>query len=78
MMLSKERSTWTPASCGRRVDFTRPDGSVGAYEAVVGIARVLPEIGCGPRLGEYDGKVEEYRIEAFQSVAHVHDPHAAE
>jgi hypothetical protein len=51
-----------------RIDFTRPDGSAGAYEAVVGVARTLPEIGCGPELGQHDGRIEEFRVETFDCL----------
>jgi hypothetical protein len=48
-----------------RLDYESPAGERGAFDALVGVGRTLPQLGCGPKWGEGHGELNEYRIESL-------------
>lgn len=45
-----------------RLEFESPIGLTGCYEGEVGVAREIPEFGCGPKLREHEVGVPEYHL----------------
>jgi len=60
-----------PGKWNVALEFTGPNGAVGAYEGSVGVSRRLTTTGCGPDWGNTEATIDELELVAYRPMSTV-------